>query len=376
MSLDKKKQDITKRVSFVGTPEDMESLADAVSQIKRMFNLNIDVKSKDMPIRISLRPEIEPEAITYPRVARALTQLDVALKKQIPLGEDSQTIPLDIGSMEWIYDDPRTHGLAPVSVRVLQSITEGVAMPGLRAITPAKHYAGRDIKQEFNSMFDGELPDNMRDRGGLFPTLDPEWVYVQTAEVWPNTDKVVKNKKELEDIKKIRELEEKRLRDVAAYPPNLGVIESSKGKKVEPTQAIVAVFRGEIEFDMHQEVNINTVGWSGFVKQLPEGMLSKELTRNKPKTVGDLLNVFFAYNVASFMRMQDATVRPISKSRTSVATEHMYGDVRVPKPGQPQPLRKLEDKILYSALVVGTGKFRPGFHDVAHLSESEIPGWS
>lgn len=374
MSLDKKKQDKVKRISVVGTKEDMQSLADVLSQTKRMFNIDIDFRQKDLPTRITLREEIEPEAITYPRVARALGLLDKAFEKEIPVTDDSQTIPVNIGSMDWVYNDPRTPLLSPVSVRVLQSITEGVAKSGLKAITPAKHYAGRDIKQEFDSMFQGKFPDNMRDKNGFFATLDPEWVYIQTAEVWPKTDKVVKKKKEL-DIKKIRELEAKRLKDLAAYPPDLGYIPSSKGKKVEPTQAIVAVFRADVEYDMNQKVNIGSSAWSGFVKGLPESLLSRELTKSKPRTVGDLLNVFFAYNVASYMRMEDATVRPISPSRTSVTTDHMFGEVRPQTSGLP-PQRKLGDKILYSALVVGTGKFRPGFHDIAHLKESEIPGWS
>ena len=375
MSLDKKKQDKTKRITFVGTKEDMRSLADVLSQTKRMFNIDIDFKQEDLPTRITLREEIEPEAITYPRVARALEKLDKAMAKEIPGGQDSETIPINIGSMDWVYNDPRTPLLSPVSTRVLQSITEGVAKSGLKAIMPAKHYAGRDIKQEFDSMFQGKFPDNMRDKNGFFATLEPEWVYIQTAEVWPKTDKVVKKKKELDDIRKIRELEKKRLGDLAAYPPDLGFIPNSKGKRVEPTQATVAVFRADVEYDMHQKVNIGSSAWSSFVKGLPEGLLSKELTKNKPKTVGDLLNVFFAYNVASFMRMEDATVRPISPGRTSVTTDLMFGEARPQQPGLP-PQRKLGDKILYSALVVGTGKYRPGYHDIAHLKESEIPGWS
>lgn len=375
MSLDKKKQDTKKRVTIVGSKADFESLADVVSQAKRMFNIDIDIEGKDLPSRISLRNEVEPEAITYPRVARALEKLDKALKKEIPPREDTQTIPLEIGSMEWIYNDPQTHGLSPVSVRVLQSITEGVARPGLTAIQPTKHYSGRDIIQEFDAMFQGKYPDNMRDKGGPLHTLSPEWVYIQTADVWPKEPKPT-SKKELDNIKKIRELEVKRLTDTSAYPPDLGLIQNSRGKKVEPTQATVAVFRADVEYDMHQKINISTTAWSNFVKQLPAGMLSKELTGTKPKTVEQLLNVFFAYNVASFMRMEDATVRPIAKNRTSISTEHMFGEERVPKPGQPQPLRKLGDKILYSALVVGTGKYRPGYHDVQHLKETEIPGWS
>ena len=375
MSLDKKKQDKAKRITVVGTREDMQSLADVLSQTKRMFNIDIDFKRRDLPTRITLREEVEPEAITYPRVARALELLDKAFEKKIPASEDSQIIPVNIGSMDWMYNDPRTTLLSPVSTRVLQSITEGVAKPGLQAIMPTKHYAGRDIKQEFDSMFQGKFPDNMRDKNGFFATLEPEWVYIQTAEVWPKTDKVVKKKKELDDIRKIRELEAKRLRDLAAYPPDLGFIPNSKGKRVEPTQATVAVFRADVEYDMHQKVNISSSAWSSFVKGLPEGLLSKEVTKNKPRTVGDLLRVFFAYNVASFMRMEDATVRAISPNRTLVTTDHMFGDVRPQQPGLP-PQRKLGDKILYSALVVGTGKFRPGYHDIAHLKESEIPGWS
>jgi hypothetical protein len=283
---------------------------------------------------------------------------------------------LSIGSMEWIYNDVTIATPENVGTRVLQSITEGVARPGLKAITPAKHYANRNLIDEFDAMMVGSMPDNMRDKGGLFHTLEPEWVYLQTAEVHPKTDKVLGSLKEGENIKKLRELEAKRLRNMAAYPPDLGVIENSKGKKVEPTQAFVAVFRGDYEFDTNQKVNIEMKRWGNFVKRLPKELLSKELTKNKPKTVGDLLKVFMAYNVASFMKMDDATVRPILPNRTAISTEHMFGAEREPKAGQMGPLRKLGDKVLYSALVVGTGNYRPGFHDIAHPKESEIPGWS
>jgi len=380
MSLDKKKQDKMKRISVSGTKEDMKALAEVLAQTKKMFNIDIDVKQQDLPTRISLREEVEPEAITYPRVARALDLLDVAFKKEVPRGEDSHTVPVKIGSMDWMYTDPSIATPENVSSRVLQSITEGVSRPGLKAITPHKHYSSRDIKQGLDDMIEGKKPDNMRDKDGLFRTLQPEWVYIQTAEVHPKKDKVVKNKKELQDIRKIRKLEEERLdkKKNAAYPPNLGMIPNSKGKKVEPTQATVAVFRADVEYNMHQKVNISASAWSGLMKQLPDGLLSKELTASKPKTVGELLKFFFAYNVATFMRMENATVRPISPNRTAITTDHMYGDERESKPGQISqgPLRKLEDKILYSALVVGTGKYRPGFHDVAHLKETEIPGWS
>jgi hypothetical protein len=376
MSLDKKKGMGKKRISIVGTKTDFESLADVLAQAKRMFNIDIEmkVKDKDLPTRITLREEAEPDIISYPRTARALTLLNKALRKEIPASDDSQTIPADIGSMDWIYNDPRTAALAPESVRVLQSITEGVARPGLRSIPPARHYAARDIKQEFDSMFEGKLADNMKDKGGFFSTLEPEWVYIQTADVWPLGSEKWK-KGGFENIQKLRELESDRLQDKSAYPPNLGMIVNSKGKKVKPTQAMVAVFRGDVEFDLKQKVNVNSKAWSAFVKGLPEGLLSKELTGSKPKTIEDLLKVFFSYNVGSFMKFDDATVRPIGPNMGSILTEHIYGDDRPQLPGQP-PQRKLGDKILYSALVVATGKYRPGSHDVIHLKESEIPGWS
>ena len=312
--------------------------------------------------------------ISYPRTARALSILAKALDKKFPPGQDTQTIPLDIGSMDWVYNDPRTTDLSPTSVRVLQSITEGIARPGLRAIPPAKHYAGRDLTQEFDAMFEGKLPDNMYDKGGFFHTLKPEWVYIQTADVSPLSSQGWKQK-DLESMKNIRNLEEERLLDKASYPPYLGKIKNSKGKTVEPTQAMVAVFRADMEFDLNQKVNIGNKAWSNFVKRLPEGLLSKELTGDRPKTVGDLLKVFFAYNVGTFMKIDDATVRPIGLDKAPIFTEHMFGDARPQEPGKP-PQRKLGDKILYSALVVGTGKYRAPTHDVVHLTENEIPGWS
>ena len=64
MSLDKKKEVKMKRISVVGSEEDMESFVDFLSQAKRMFNIDIDTKSKDLPIRIALRDEIEPDIIS------------------------------------------------------------------------------------------------------------------------------------------------------------------------------------------------------------------------------------------------------------------------------------------------------------------------
>jgi len=346
-----------------------------LSQTKRMFNIDIEKKKKGVPMRISISEAVEPEAITYPRVARALENLQAALHKEVPESDESQTIAIPFGKMDWVYNDPRSPQYSPISIRVLQSITEGVAKPGLKAITTAKHYANKNLIDEFDTMIVGDMPDNMRDKGGLFHTIEPEWVYIQTAEVWPTEDKVLESLSEGDDIRKLRELEKKRLKDVAAYPPDLGVIENSKGKKVEPTQAVAAVFRGDVEFDMNQKINLDMKRWGNFVKRLPDGLLSKELTKNKPRTVEDLLKVFLAYNVASFTKMQDATVRPIGPNRTAISTEHMFGDEREVVPPFAPP-RKLGDKILYSALVVGTGKFRPGFHDIVNMPEDKIPGWN
>lgn len=380
MSLDKKKIETTKRLSFVGTQEDFESLADVLAQTKRMFNIDIEKKKKGVPMRISISESVEPEAVTYPRVARALEQLSEALHKEIPASDDTQTIGIPIGSMDWIYNDPRSHGYAPgrntpVSVKVLQSITDGRAISGLKSITAAKHYANRNIVDVFDAMLIGDMPDNMRDKGGLFHTVEPEWVYIQTAEVWPTEDKVLESLKEGENIKKLRELEVKRLRDAAAYPPDLGMIENSKGKKIEPTKAIVAVFRGDVEFDMNQKLNIDMKRWGNFVKSLPDDLLSKELTKNKPKTVEDFMKVFLAYNVASFMKMENATVRPIAPNRTSISTEHIFGAEKEAVPPFAPP-KKMGDKILYSALVVGSGKIRIGHHDIENMPEDKIPGWN
>jgi hypothetical protein len=374
MSLNPKKQKTTKKISVVGTEEDMLALADVLKQTKQMFNIDITGKGKNLPIRITIRDEAEPEAVSYPRTARALKVIVKALEKEIPISDTEVTTPVSIGDMDWIWNDP-TRTDCPTSVRVLQSITRGTNVAGLRPIDPAKHYAGRDITQELDIMLDypkkwpQSLVGSAGTNNGIFEVLKPEWTYIQSADVWPVESKKWKGK-DL-NIQEIRRLDEDRREDKAVFPPELG-----KADGGELTQAIVVAFRGDRDLDPLEKINVDAKVWSNFVKRLPTGMLSKELTKEKPKTIGDMLKVFIAYNVASFMKYKDVTVKPIGPGKASISSEFIDGSNRVPiiVPGQP-PQRQFKEKILYSALVVGDGT-APDDVDLEHMVEQNIPGWN
>jgi len=378
MSLDRKKQLGTKRITVVGLKSDLVAFADVIEQAKSMFNLDLDRKNKDLPIRISISPDVEPEAINYPRTAKILTALSTELKDELhPSDKGTKTYDIKFGKLDWIFNDPSEVTDSNLASRVLQSISEGVSRPGLKAIVSTKHYSPAnigDVKDRLDDTIENRgLIENMSVKNGLLRTIDPKWVYIQTANVSPVTnDKVIKSRKELSSMKQIRDLERRRLKGDAAYPPDLGTIKSSGGRNVEPTQATVAVFRGDMEFDMNQKIKVSAAQWSSFVKKLPEGLLSKELTGSAPKNVGEMLSVYFAYNVATYMKMKDATVRPLSSDKSAIMTEHILDEReqvnRLPK--------RIGDKILYSALVVGTGDYKPKDYDALHLKEDTIPGWS
>jgi hypothetical protein len=46
-----------------------------------------------------------------------------------------------------------------------------------------------------------------------------------------------------------------------------------------------------------------------------------------------------------------------------------------PLPGQPPARAALGTKVLYSAIVVGTGKYLPATHSVSTMDQAKVPGW-
>lgn len=383
MSLNPKKQKALKRISVVGTEEDRQALADVLKQAYEMFNIDLTGKNKNIPTRIVLSDEAEPEAINYPRTAKALKALVSALEKEIPISDDEQTMPISIGDVDWMWNDP-TRVDSPISVRVLQSISRGKNLVGLRPIDPAKHYAGQDIMQKLDSMLDystGKWPKSLEGQpggaNGIFEVLKPEWTYIQTVDVFPVLSKKWKGK-EL-SIQEIRELEHKRRDGVDVYPPELGVTEDIKGKRTPFTQVLTVAFRGDRDLDQLEKINVDSRAWGNFVKSLPPGLLAKELIRDKPKTIGDMLKVFIAYNAASYTKFRNVAVKPLGPGRSSIFTELIDGRTRGEMPavqlGQTPP-RDFKEHVLYSALVVGTGDFDFPTYDMSNIRhEDEIPGW-
>ena len=161
------------------------------------------------------------------------------------------------------------------------------------------------------------------------------------------------------------------------YPLDMGEIDKGflhAGK--EATQGYVAIFRGDTSYDLGQKIKINGGAWSKFVKMLPPELLSGEL-KKKPRTLENLLKVYFAVCVGSTLRLNNTTIKPIAKGRAPIDVRAFH-DVGAERPGQVGYRKALGDKVLYSALVVGTGPYLAKTHDVSGdvMTSADIPGWS
>ena len=386
MSLSKRRAAKTKTISIVGSETDIRTLGDAIQQAATMFNIDLDVDNKDLPQRITIREKNDPEAVDYPRTAKALRNI----AKELSKGPVEGTHPVHFGSFDWKFAIPSVSGRdVPDVVRVMQSISEGQSVGGLPAMMPGKHYAGYDVMTQMDDAI-AKKPENMiipgGTTGGLFKRLKPNWVYLQTVDIAPLRSRKAKGKGKHDSKEELRALEEGRMAEVddkvknvpglGHYPADLGIVEAKGKGRTEATQGYASVFRGDLDYDLSQKLEISRKTWDTFIRKMPADMLSKEL-RNKPKTVGDMLEVFFAYNVASTMKLKNAAVKPIGPGRAKIFTELMDdkgGDP--PGPGQPPARPALGTKVLYSAIVVGTGKYIPDSHSVSTLGQAKVPGWN
>lgn len=385
MSLDKKKdlpktkRDVmeTRIVSFIGTPEDMRALGDILQQTHRMFNIDVDV-DRDLPSRIKLREKIEPDALSYPRTARVLRKMSKKLLDVTEEKDAERELEVDFGDNEWMYKETKDVAML---VKAVQSISEGrPAAVGIAAAPQRISYG--DVTTKMEAMFVLPYPLNMSATapGGrrimtLFKEhLKPQWVYLQNVDVHPDSRRKARTSHDEMSELKVMEGE---LALGKGYPLDLGEIDRkfyTRGK--EATQGYVAIFRADTSYDLRQKIKINGGAWSKFLKMLPPELLSGEL-KKKPKTLEDLLKVYFAVCVGSTLKLDNTTIKPIARGRAPIDVRAFH-DVGEKKPGVVGYRKALGDKVLYSALVVGTGPYLAESHDVSgdvHTS-ADVPGWN
>jgi len=385
MSLDKRKdtpttkRDVmeTRIVSLIGTPEDMRALGDILQQAHLMFNVDIE-EDRDLPSRIKLSEKMEPDAISYPRTARVLRKLSKKLLDVSDERKASEELEADFGENAWMYYETKDVAML---VKAVQSVSEG--RPAAVGITPVpKRIAYGDVTTKMEAMFELPYPSNMSAAGPggrrlmtLFKEhLKPQWVYLQNVDVHPLSRR--KARTSHDDIDELKMMEGE-LAQGKGYPLDMGEIDKGflRGGK-EATQGYVAVFRGDARYDLGQKIKINGGAWSKFVKMLPPELLAGEL-RNRPTTLEDLLKVYFAVCVGSTLKLSNTTIKPIAEGRAPIDVRGFH-DVGEKTPGVVGYRRALGDKVLYSALVVGTGPYLAESHDVSgdvHTS-ADIPGWN
>jgi len=392
MSLDKKKKDIpkTKRdvietriISLIGTPEDMRALGDVLRQAHLMFNIDIDI-DKDLPSRIKLSEKIEPDAVLYPRTAKVLRAMSKSLLDVTEEKDAEREMAVDFGNKEWMYRGVKD---APLMVKAMQSVAEG--RPAAIGIPPVpRRISYGDITTQMEAMFTLPYPFNMSAAapgGGGGPGarrlmtlfkehLKPQWVYLQNVDIHPMSRR--KARRSHDEMSELKTMEGELVLG-KGYPMDLGDIDKGflrTGK--ESTQGYVAVFRADASYDLKQKIKIHGGAWSKFVKKLPPSMLAGEL-KKKPKTLEDLLKVYFAVCVGSTLKLNNATIRPIAGGRAPIDVRAFY-DAGEGKLGDPGYRKALGNKVLYSALIVGTGPYLARTHDVVGGVRNvvDIPGWN
>jgi len=373
MSLDKRKEQKTKKITIVGSEDDIRTLGDVIRQTYQMFNIDLDKGNIDLPPRIGIRDDVDPEAIDYPRTAKILHTVGDELSD----GPKEGTKAVSFGDIKWKLRVPKatTPGIdVPDVVKVMQSVAEGTSIGGLSAVSPTKYFAGYNFMSHMDDAIE-KKPEVMP--AGLYGTLQPSWVYIQNIDMAPKDSLKSKGKKKHDSPRELVELEKGRKAgtpEMKRYPADLGEIKTGR-KKEEATQGYVAVFRGNYDYDLNQPLKISQKEWNNFIKKIPINLLSAEL-KKKPKTVGDMLEIFFAYDVATTMKLKNAAVRPVATGRSKIFTELMEDKGEQQLPGQPPARRGLGTQVLYSAVVVGTGKYIPATYDAGNLKQADVPGWN
>jgi hypothetical protein len=87
---------IKKEISLIATQEDIKALQQAMKETGRMFNFDINKKNDDLPARITIDEDIDPEPTMYPRTSAYLRKLSKALEQaSTATGEG----PISVGSI-------------------------------------------------------------------------------------------------------------------------------------------------------------------------------------------------------------------------------------------------------------------------------------
>lgn len=357
---------MTKEITFVGESEDIDALKQIIERTRKMFNVDIDVDNKDLPSRISLSPEIEPNPTMYPRTAGLLRELGEAL-------EHKQDKTVAMGELPILLERSKMAKGTKYATGIMQNISQGSQEnPGQLPRPMKKQFLGL-----VNALDDIIKAPNLeglvrnpkgKEVGVLKDVIKPDWAYLQIADVHYLTSDPVKPKEardSIGDLKKIDKLE-------IPYPPDFGKSEGRRGKL--HNQGYVAIFRGDNMVSMATPVQVSQGKWNKFLKdrQLSEKQISRKHLK-KPKTMQDLLEFFFAYNVGNLMGLKGAEVKPIVRGGQPITTNIMQGT------GENGEVKGI--KVMYTSMVVGRGDFKPaGIEEgkakrIGALDIDDFPGY-
>jgi len=409
MSLSRKDERITNRevkkiITITATKQDFRALAQVLKDGETMFNVDLNKNNKDLPTRITISDSIEPDPTMYPKVAHMLKRLSSALTSpeatQVFDNEDKSELDLYLSSGEFpamytrdeINNHGRQGGFLPASV--MQNISFGSAADTGRIGKTGIQFS------DFVSPLEGIIEELKYPTGNethIFSNvMKPEWVYVQTVDVNPAASISRQPKDRHKTMKDLKEMEDERKRqhDPIPYPADFGI--GSRGEKIDwkasanKNQGYVAMLRCNEEVALGTKVKIGQSSWNNFLRHNVQntGITISAKYAKTPETFGQLLEVFFAYNVARLLKLKDAEVVPMSEGRSPFIVTTMYG--KGPggdheEVGKISPLTKKvmdNERVIYAGLVVGTGDYLPGIprmtaariHDVSRLDLANIPG--
>lgn len=336
---------MTKKVNIWATQEDLEALRDVINETQRMFSPDL-IKDNDLPSRITISEDIDPEAVMYPRTIGYLRRLRDAFNEFAQKTADSMDIiEEDIPVLE-------KRGTRPNKIiAIVENILNG-SYHNFGGLPSGTGHQYPDIMTELDGLVAN--PELI----GKLKSAAIQAAYVQNLETHLGAYMTAKQKKDFDEM-----LEADRLRK--DYPSDIGGY----------SQAYIMMLRSDDLIPMLAPTQIKGEEWGHFL--ISHGLTGAALDgryTNPPRTMGDLLEFIFAYTAGRTMQMENAKVVPFATRREPIEHEVVYGT------GEGNEVKGY--KHLYKAVIVGSGPIhvtanamRGARGSISNLQAAQVPGF-